>query len=291
MQFKRVHIIINLANQPNNSILVDLANGFRDSHIEYDYTLLEEKTMDIASKLDGKVDLVAVYGGDGTVARVAQEMIGKDIPMAVLPGGTANVIAKEFGIPMELREAIELITHNNGSKIKLIDTGVCNGKPFIIRVSFGIMADMVSHTNRKMKDSFGQLAYGITAINDLLELPLRTYYLKVDGKKIKQKGVSLCITNIGNIGITDFNILPDIKTDDGFFDLVLLSQADIISLLRMAGSILFQLDSSVLKRWKCKEISIDLKRKQSLIIDDEEVRARHIQISLVPKSLKILVPV
>ena len=291
MLFKKVHVVINLANQKDDSILVDLRNSFENALIEFNYTLVHknDSTANIIRKVLGKVDLIAVYGGDGTVTRVAHAMIGQDIPMAILPSGTANVMAKEFNIPLELREAIKLIT-NGYSKVKTIDTGLCNDKPFVIRVNFGLMADMVSHAVRAMKDSFGQLAYGISAIDALAEAISTQYIMHIDGKEVMETGVSLSVTNIGSIGISDYAMLPFIKIDDGFFDVILLNHADILSLLRIVGSTVLQTESGVLKRWRCKEIIIDLKKCQPYILDDCELKARHITISIKPKSLNILIP-
>jgi diacylglycerol kinase (ATP) len=291
MLFKKVHVIINLANQKDDSIVTDLAAAFKKTSFEFGYTIIlrNDDTNHIVKELLGKVDLIAVYGGDGTVTRVAHAMIGQKVPLAILPCGTANVIAKEFCIPLELEEAIELIT-NDLFEIKTIDTGLCNRKPFIIRVNFGLMADMVSHTHRAMKDTFGQLAYGLSAVDALADVVPTKYKMHMDGYKVTETGVSLSVTNIGSIGIADYSILPAIKIDDGFFDVILLNHADILSLLRIAGSTLLQTESSVLKRWRCKEIKIDLKRSQSYILDDCELKGRQFNISIVPKSLRILVP-
>lgn len=291
MLFKKVHVVINLANQKDDSIIVNLAAAFKNSSIELNYTLVRrsDSTTKIVKKHLGDVDLIAVYGGDGTVTRVAHALIGQDIPLAILPCGTANVIAKEFGIPLELEDAIKLIT-NDLSEIKTIDTGLCNRKPFIIRVNFGLMADMVSHTERAMKDSFGQLAYGITAIDAISDVKPTLYKMDIDGHQVIESGVSLSVTNIGSIGISDYAMLPYIKIDDGFFDVILLNHADILSLLQIAGSTLLQTESSVLKRWRCKDIRIDLKKSQSYILDDCELKGRQFKICIVPKSLRILVP-
>ncbi len=291
MGFKKVHVIINLANQKDDSIVGDLAETFKDSSLEYGYTFIHrnDDTTQIVKRLLGKVDLIAVYGGDGTVTRVAHAMIDQDVPLAILPCGTANVIAKEFCIPLRLTDALDLIT-NEFSEIKTIDTGLCNRNPFIIRVNFGLMAEMVSHSERTMKDTFGQLAYGMSTIDALIDVIPTKYKMHIDGHKVMETGVSLSVTNIGSIGIGNYSMLPSIKIDDGFFDVILLNHADILSLLRIAGSTLLQTESSVLKRWRCKEIRIDLKKSQSYILDDCELKGRQFKISIVPKSLRILVP-
>jgi diacylglycerol kinase family enzyme len=107
-----------------------------------------------------------------------------------------------------------------------------------------------------MKDSFGQLAYGLTAVESIWKTDSIKYRMIIDGEEINESGVSLTVTNAGNIGIGDFSILPGIAVTDGFLDVILMNDTNFTSLMRVAGSTLFQTESGVLKHWKCKEISI-----------------------------------
>jgi len=291
MLFKRIHIIINPASGTEEPIIHYLHKGFENSAIEWNATVIT-KQIDIkllVNSLIGHADLIAVYGGDGTVVQVAQALIGKEMPMAIIPGGTANVMAKELGIPIVAVEAIALLTNPEASIIK-IDTGFMNNEPFLIRINFGIMSEMVSRTNKEQKDSFGQLAYGITAFETLAETKPMLYKMKIDGVEINEMGVSLTITNSGSIGIAGFSFLPDISISDGYFDVILLHSADFFSLVRVASTTLFQTDSEVLKRWKCKEITIELPQIEHFIFDDMERQSRMITIKVNPLSLHMLVP-
>jgi len=291
MKFKNVHVIINPAAGKDEPILSWLNKALCDADINLQVHVADKKNevFSIASGLANKNHLVAIYGGDGSISDTARALYGKRATMAIIPGGTANVMSKELGIPQETEEAIALLT-NKSSRVIPIDMGLVNDTPFLLRVNLGIMAEMVSEADPKMKNTFGQLAYGLSAIGSINNCSPVPYRMMIDGKEINETGVSLTVTNAGNIGIGDFSMLPDIKISDGLLDVILLDQADLLSLLRVAGSTLFQTGSDVLKRWKCKEISISAEKSLKYICDDVEKEAASLAIKVMPGALKIMVP-
>jgi len=70
------------------------------------------------------------------------------MPMAILPGGTANVMAKELGIPLDTAAALELLKDKN-HRLKKVDMGLMDGLPFLLRVNFGLMTAMVLEADRR----------------------------------------------------------------------------------------------------------------------------------------------
>jgi len=242
---------------------------------------------EIAKTLIGKTDLVAVYGGDGCVTAVASVLQGEDLPLAIIPGGTANVMAKELGIPLETVEALELL---KAGKLKAIDMGRVNGEPFLLRVNLGIMAAMVTEADRKLKENIGQLAYGVTTVQTVAAAEPVNYQLKIDGKKVEVSGVALTVTNSGHMGIGDFALQPGISVTDGKLNVILIRDTDIGSLLRIAGSALLQQESEVLEHWACEKVVITMEKKQTYICDDAERSAKTLRIEVLPKSIRILVP-
>jgi diacylglycerol kinase (ATP) len=292
MKFKKIHFIINPASGSEEPILAYLNTLFEHTGINWEVSVIqrEHNLKSILTSIMDKADLIAVYGGDGTVVEVAQILIGKNIPLAIIPAGTANVLAKELGIPIDTKQALALILKENAI-IKCMDTGLMNKTPFLIRVNFGIMSEMIYNTNEMMKDNFGQLAYGISAIESLLETEKAIKYsMKIDGIEVVEEGVLLTVTNVGNLGIAGFSFLPNISVEDGLLDVILLNHADFLSILSVAGTTLFQSNSEVLKRWKCKEISIEFESSQKFICDDTVFVSKNIFIEANPKSLEILVP-
>lgn len=258
-------------------------------NIDWDISVTKRnvKAGDLARKLFGKTNLIAVYGGDGCVTEVAAALQGSQMPMAIIPGGTANVMARELGVPLDSLEALRTLATG---KVQKIDMGTVNGKPFLLRVNLGIMADMVTQADRTLKDKVGQLAYGITAVKTAVQAEPTAYEIKVDGKKINVSGVSLTVTNSGHLGVGDFALQPGISITDGKLDIVLLKENTLSSLLKVAGTTLLQQESNVLEHWSGKKISINLKKKQSFICDDSEEKAKKLKIEVMPGALRMLVP-
>lgn len=286
---RKIDIIINPAAETKDPILSLINKVLSESDIEWQIhiTKTEGEAFTIAESLAGKTDLLAVYGGDGTVMEVARALHKTDTPMAILPGGTANVVAKELNLPMDMEEALQLMKAPENS-IREIDMGLVNGCPFLIRVNLGILADMVTEASPEMKETWGQLAYGITAFKTMQQEG-KTFRLTIDGEELIQEAVALTVTNVGNIGKKGYAFLPGISVTDGLLDVIALDKADFTSILKVTGSMLFQTDSNVLKHWKAKEITIHLDQQDSFLCDDTQRTATDLHIQVSPKSLKVLV--
>jgi YegS/Rv2252/BmrU family lipid kinase len=291
MQYQNIHFIINPASGKEEAILSYINNEFKDIDVYWNVSVTTPKhpAAIIARELIGKTDLIVVYGGDGTIAEVAGILYGKQIPVAIIPGGTANVMSKELGIPQDSIDAIRLIASGK-TKALGIDIGLANNTPFILRINLGILADMVVQAGRDLKNSYGQLAYGITAVQTLSNSAAIPFRMVIDGVEINEQGEALTVTNAGNIGIGDYKFLPDITVTDGYFDVILMNTTDLISLLRVAGSTLLQTESGVLKHWRCKQISIFMDKPYQYICDDNQQEAQTIEIKILPETFKVLVP-
>jgi len=289
VKIKHIHFIVNPASGKKEPILSYINAAMSAEKIDWDVSITKKnlKTADIARKLFGKTDLIAVYGGDGCVTEVAAALQGGNVPMAIIPGGTANVMAHELGIPLDSQEALASLT---SGQIKKIDMGLVNDIPFLLRVNLGIMADMVTQADRELKNNVGQFAYGITAVKTTALAKPVEYELKIDGKHIDTSGVSLTVTNSGHLGVGDFALQPGISITDGKLDVILLKENNISSLLKIAGSTLLKQKSDVLEHWRAKKITISTKKKQSFICDDREEKAKQLKIEIVPGALKMLVP-
>jgi diacylglycerol kinase (ATP) len=290
MIIKHVHFIVNPASGKEEPILSYINQVFDNSGIEWDITVTRrgQNAGELADQLIGKTDLMAVYGGDGCVTEVAGALCGTDMPMAIIPGGTANVMAKELGIPIDTKEALR--TLKGEVNVRTVDMGTMNGQPFLLRVNLGIMADMVLQADRELKDSIGQLAYGVTALKTIAAAQPVVYHMEIDGMPVNETGVSLTITNSGNIGIGDFALQPGISITDGLLDIILLKDAGFSSLLKTAGSTLFQNETDAVLHWHCKEVKITMDADMDIICDDRQERASSLLIKVVPASIKMVTP-
>jgi diacylglycerol kinase (ATP) len=265
VKFKHIHFIINPASAKEEPILAYISRAFGDSSTDWDISVTK-KNLDagaIARKLLGTTDLVVVYGGDGCITSVAAALYGTKLPMAILPGGTANVMAGELGVPTNTEAALEILQKGR-FRVKAIDMGLVNGKPFLLRVNLGIMANMIIGANRKLKNNFGQMAYGLTAIQTMADADPVMYEIQLDQKKkFKVSGVALTITNSGHMGMGDLKLQPGISVTDGLLDVILMPDKDFLTLLKVTGSTLLQNETTALGHWTCRTAVINLPEKQT----------------------------
>ena len=101
-------------------------------------------------------DLLLLWGGDGTVQRCIDALAGSNVTIAVLPAGTANLLASNLGIPMDLPGALEVAL--DGVR-RPLDVGVLNGERFAVMAGAGFDAALMQATDRALKDRLGRLAY------------------------------------------------------------------------------------------------------------------------------------
>jgi len=159
-------------------------------------------------------DLLFVWGGDGTVQRVVDAVAGSGATLAVLPAGTANLLARNLGIPIDLNGAVEVGLHGDRRKL---DTGSVNGEHFAVMSGVGLDAFMIKAADSGLKDRFGRVAYVWTGAKALRRGRTKAT-IKVDGA-VWFKGKTSCVL-VGNIqkvlgGITFFDAA---EPDDGVLD-------------------------------------------------------------------------
>ncbi len=288
-----IHIIINPSSGKAEPVLALINKVFEKSGINWDISVTK-KAGDAFSlakaALEKNVDLIGIYGGDGSVVEVAEALCGEKTPLAIIPGGTANVMAKELKIPVETQAALEML--KNGSYLnKKVDMGKVNDRLFLVRINAGFVADMITETDGELKDKLGQLAYGITAVKHLAKSETVDYVFNIDGEEVKASGVAMIIANSGNVGFSGMSYVPDIDVSDGLLDVIIIKSADAASIVTMAGSALAQKKpENVLSQWKGKRIEINMPEGQTLMIDDAEVKTRQLAIEIIPGGINILAP-
>ncbi|MDR6944778.1 diacylglycerol/lipid kinase family protein [Mucilaginibacter pocheonensis] len=291
MKTGKLFILINPAAGKNEPILETINEVFKDSGLELNVHILAENEDPAAlvSEAAQNTDVVAIYGGDGSVTAASGALIGTDTPLAIIPGGTANVMAKELSIPQDAEVALRLIRDGN-YQLKRIDTGVVNDRPFLLRVNLGIMASMITETDPELKDKLGQFAYGLATIKTIREAEPVTYQLMLDGEHITATGVSLTITNSGSLGIGDLQLQPGISVSDGLLDVVLLKDAGLTSVIKAAGGSLLGRETEAVCHRKAKTITVTLPERQTYLCDDCEDQATQLSLHIVPASLTVIVP-
>jgi diacylglycerol kinase (ATP) len=236
------------------------------------------------------VDAVAVYGGDGTVMEAAAGLIGTEVPLAIFPGGTANVISVELGIPSNLAEACALVCASACAE-RRIDVGQIGDQYFLIRVGMGLEAQMVQGAHRGLKDRVGALAYGVAAMQALAEPAVARYRLTIDGQVVEREGITCIVANAGSFGALPLTIAPTIDVSDGFLDVIVIATAELPGLVQVAASIVTGSEpAEPLHHWTAREVRVEADPPQSVQVDGEVWGQTPFTVRVVPQAVRVLVP-
>ncbi|RPI31813.1 MAG: diacylglycerol kinase family lipid kinase [Chloroflexota bacterium] len=288
----RIHIIINPGSGQPKPILHTLNAVFRPKDIDWDISLTK-KSGDAErfarQAAESGANIVAAYGGDGTVMEVARGLIGLETPLAIIPGGTANLMAVELGIPKDLSKAIE-VAADEGSILHPIDVGIVKNGYFLLRVGMGFSARKVEYADRKLKDRFGVMAYSLAAVKAVTAKNEANYRLTVDGNVYEVRTRACQAYNAGNMGKPGTAPVPGISVEDGLLDLLVLRENAIIPLLTHGMEHAIRHSSDLFYHWQGRQIYIESDPPQSVHIDGEIVGTTPIEIGILPKAIRVLAP-
>ena len=283
-----IHVIVNPASGQAEPVLNPLNKIFRqhglkwEAHITYEEGDAKRLTEEAVA---AGAETIVAYGGDGTLMQVANGLIntGADIPLGILPGGTGNAMSFELYIPRYLEQAVELICQPH--RIRPIDVGKVNNHYFLLRCYTGLSSTY--QASREMKDQYGLLAYAMSSVQTLTDMQYCNYKLTIDGKVMEREGVLCLITNAGSIGGFDLQLTPTIQPDDGLLD-VFIIEATSDSLMSIAGSILGS--GEPLPALRGREVIVEVDPPQNISLDGEPMGKTPLRAVLVPKLLKVIVP-
>ena len=288
---RRIEVIVNPGSGQPKPVLHTLNSVFRPANVAWHLSLTNESgdaERFARQAVEKNVDAVAAFGGDGTVMEVARGVMGSRVPMAILPGGTANLMSVELGIPKDLAKAAEIIASPE-SAVKSIDVGEVNGAFFLLRVGMGIAAQKVELADREMKDRYGLMAYSIAALKAMKDAAPVKYHFNLDGKEINEEGVSCLVDNAGNFGVSGFSASKDISIFDGFLDVILIRDKSFQTFVSIGKTVATSTPTQdTVHHWQAKDIYISADPPQSLQIDGEVGWETPVSIKVIPGAVKVL---
>lgn len=173
-------------------------------------------------------DVVAVAGGDGTVNEAINGLAGSDLPLAVIPLGTANVLAAEIAMPRRARDRARLILNARGRPVCV---GVANERAFIMMAGAGFDAYLVAHVNPCLKRCLGRLAYVVEGARAMARFAYPRYRVTVDGAAFE--ATSVIVAN-GHYYGGRFICAPRACLDDPTFEVCLFLGSGPVNVLRYA---------------------------------------------------------
>ncbi len=234
-------------------------------------------------------DLIFVWGGDGMVQHCADAAAGSGVPIAILPAGTANLLATNLGIEKDLAQAVHTGLHGVRHAF---DVGVINGERFAVMAGAGFDARVMGSVNSKAKERFGRLAY-LRSSAQSTRSKGRHMKIRVDGN-MWFNGTASCVL-FGNVGTVTagLHVFPDAEPDDGVLEVGVVTAQGRVEWLRVLGRIVGRHPekSGMVNMTHGKKISVEFDKPLPYELDGgARPKVKSLKVRVDPGAIWVCIP-
>lgn len=249
-----------------------------------------QKGKDLAEALDVVDDTysyILVAGGDGTVDSVVNAMKNKDInvPIGILPVGTANDFGKFINMPNDVKDACRQIL---GSKPVAVDVGKINDKYFINVASSGLFTDISQKIDTNLKNTMGKIAYYLKGIEEIPNF--RKLKIKISAKECSYDGEMYLLLVFNGKSAGNLNLATEAEITDGKLDVIVFKAIQLIELLPLLIKLLRgeHLDSDKVVYFRTDDVYIESSEDIVTDIDGERGPDFPLRIQCIKGGIKLL---
>jgi diacylglycerol kinase (ATP) len=234
-------------------------------------------------------ELLFVWGGDGMVQRSIDALDGTDVPVAIVPAGTANLFASNLEIPQDIEKAVAIGL--NGPR-RTLDVGRMNGERFAVMAGAGFDAQMIREADAGLKDRIGRVAYVWTGVNQLGRKPFEAT-IKVDGSTwFEGKASSVLLGNVGELfaGVEAFE---DARPDDGVLELGVVTADSVLDWARTIARTAAGTSSAspFVQVTKARSVQVKFDRKVLYELDGgDRKKVKKLDVEVEPEAIRVCVP-
>ena len=245
--------------------------------------------------------VVAAYGGDGTVRAVASAVAGTGTPLALIPAGTGNLLARNLQIPVtDLAEALRTAMSWSERKVDVgrveIDVSGEDHAPrqetFLVMAGLGFDAEVMASVEPRLKERVGWWAYVVTGVQLMHGRKTKVVLRMDDQEPVTRRMRSVIVGNCGEL-TGGVRLLPDAAVDDGWLDVVIVSAGGVVGWTAVIAAVLTRSRRGhpVLEHFRCREIEIRAEMPQQVQLDgDPAGEARVLRARVDPLALAVRVP-
>jgi len=238
---------------------------------------------------------VCVVGGDGTIAEAATGLVGTDVPLAVIPRGTANQVALNLEIPRAFEAAVETAVNGRATPI---DLGSIDGRAFALVAGAGFDAAVMGHATRDLKERWGFGAYIYGAVKSALSMQPVRFKITADDHYLEISAVTVMIANVGALFTkyipVRFPLTPKPLSSwhDGLFDIVVVAPQTV----PQWGSVLWSAAMSKfggnerLIHLQARSVTIDAEVPVPTQIDGDPVGFTPMTATVIERGVRIMLP-
>ncbi len=238
---------------------------------------------------------VCVVGGDGTLAEAATGLAGTDVPLAVIPRGTANQVAHNLHIPSNLEEAVELAIRGTPAAV---DLGQIGDRTFALVAGAGLDAAVMASATREMKERWGFAAYVFAAVKEALTAQPVEFRITADGETLDVRAVSVMLANVGEFfaHFLPFPVplapRPNSSWQDGLFDVVIVAPRNVMDVPAVVWKALggqFD-DDDRLIHFQAKEVTIEADPAIAVQVDGDPAGETPMSARALERAVRIVSP-
>lgn len=265
---------------------IDLEVKKIDAHLNIFQTTGEEDLFKLEKQIEElKPCRILVAGGDGTIKLTAEALKEKEIPVGIIPAGSANGLAFNLGLPLNIEKQIQIAL---GSTFQKIDIILINDEYCLHIADFGINAELIGkYAESNIR---GKLGYVINSIPTLIEseYPFQ-FKIEANNQTFQKEGILLAIANANSYG-TGAKVNPKGKIDDGLFEILIFKHFDIFKILKTLRNEV-DYDPEFMETISTKEAVISCTSPVAFQIDGEYLgRKESIRAKILPTKLTIAIP-
>jgi diacylglycerol kinase family enzyme len=268
----------------------------------YETTIADPGTGQARKAVEEGAAVICPLGGDGTVRAVAAALVGTETPLAPLPAGTGNLLARNLELPMDSVEKA-LVVALTGQNVR-IDVGRMSVDPsgqhavpdehiFLVMAGIGFDAAIMAGAQERLKARVGSAAYIVSGFQNFLG-PQFKVRMKVNGEgEFSRRTRTVIVGNCGRL-FGGLVLMPGARLNDGVLDSVVLSPRGVVGWSAVAGHVVTRQRRGhpLIDRHTGQEIHIEADRPQEVQLDGDPIgSARSMTATVEPLALVVRVGV
>lgn len=235
-----------------------------------------------------KLDVVIAAGGDGTINEVIQELVGSETALGVLPIGTANVWAREMGIPLDIAGASEILAYG---RTRRIDAGSVNGRYFLLMVGIGFDGEVIRAVEKKFLKRLGVVGYLLASFWLSFGYDSFAVYAKIGEQEVKTRALQIVIGNTQLYGGA-VKFTWQAQCDDGLLDVCIVRKRSKFRRIFIVLDFLFRRKRR--SQWvsydKSATIEVQTRKPVAIQVDGDPCGNTPATFTIAPRALKVIVP-
>ena len=239
--------------------------------------------------IDEGCDIVFVAGGDGTVMAAATAMAGSGVPMAILPTGTGNLLARNLDLPLNDEE--QCLRIGLDGRDRAIDVAALADRKFVVMAGLGFDAAIMRDAPEGLKKAVGWPAYVVSASKHLRGRGMRVTLTLDDGTPLHRRVRTVIVGNVGKLQ-GNIPLLPDAIPDDGVLDVVVISIRNVLDWLRVSGRVMRRADvpDRRMERFRARHVVVEASHSQPRQLDGDVIEpGKVLDIRVEPGALLVRV--